>query len=50
MSQVIRSIESPVGSGAEVEQSEISAPRLFNDVGVIDIGTPTVPPVPVAPT
>ncbi len=50
MTQVELSIESPAGNAVVVVQDEIAAPRLFNVVGVIDIGTPTDPLVPVAPT
>ncbi len=44
------SIESPAGSGMEVEQSVIAAPRLVKVVGVTDIAKPTAPFRPVAPT
>ena len=49
MTQVELSIERPAGSGVKVEQSVITAPRLFKVVGDTDIATPKAPLVPVAP-
>ncbi len=48
MTQVELSIESPKGK-VVVIHDEIAAPRSFNVVGDIDISTPTIPLVPVAP-
>ena len=48
MTQVELSIERPKGK-VVVIHDEIAAPRSFNVVGDIDISTPTIPLVPVAP-
>ena len=49
ITQVELSIERPAGKVVVVVQEEIAAPRLFKVVGDIDISTPTIPLVPVAP-
>ena len=50
ITQVELSIESPAGKAVVVVQDETAAPRSFNVFGVIDIGTPKAPLVPVVPT
>ncbi len=49
MTQVELSIERPAGNAVAVVQDEIAAPRSFNVGGDIDISTPTIPLVPIAP-
>jgi hypothetical protein len=49
ITQVELLIESPAGRATVVEQDVIDAPRAISVVGVIDIATPTIPVVPVAP-
>ena len=49
ITQVVELIDNPDGRAGEELQPVIAAPRSLNVVGVMDIPTPALPLVPVAP-